>query len=310
MKTCGQRGPGRVWAQRAGETTTGNHEAKTRSSATSRFPTPKTSSLSTGLGSRWREGGGEAWGQGTGALCVPTRKRGPPQQRREAHTAPRACPSRSRQIRRDLRGKCHPATFPVAPLRGACTDSLLSSRTTCEELKCIKGHNRDSEKAAWGRPEMLLSRHRKTNPFKHWRRTRTDVSPEGAQPRRPPGRRESRPPRGTGSHPSGRSRLKGERTAGAVRENGGLGHRGRGAKRRVPRRLSAQSAKPLPGVPLKPPRAEPVPRRPPSLHVAAPRSSGLGDRGAPEPRPGRGAPVDADRAPSKEPRQTRAGSDA
>lgn len=219
---------------------------------------------------------------------VPTRKRGPPQQRREAHTAPGACPSRSRQIRRDLRGKCHPATFPVAPLRGACTDSLLSSRTTCEELKCIKGHNRDSEKAAWGRPEMLLSRHRKTNPFKHWRRTGMDVSPEGAQPRRPPGRRESRPPRGTGSHPPGRSRLKGERTAGTVRENGGLGHRGRGAKRRVPRRLSAQSAKPLPGAPLKPPRAEPVPRRPPSLHVAAPRSTGLGDRGTPEPRRGVG----------------------
>lgn len=239
------------------------------------------------------------------------RKSGVPRpQRREAHTAPRACPSRSRQIRRDLRGKCHPATFPVAPLRGACTDSLLSSRTTCEELKCIKGHDRDSEKAAWGRPEMLLSRHRKTNPFKHWRRTRTDVSPEGAQPRRPPGRRESRPPRGTGSHPSGRSRLKGERTAGAVRENGGLGHRGRGAKRRVPRRLSAQSAKPLPGASLKPPSREPAPRRPPSLRVAAPRSTGLGDRGAPEPRPGRGAPVDADRAPSKEPRQTRAGSDA
>lgn len=103
---------------------------------------------------------------------------------------------------------------------------------------------------------MLLSRHRKTNPFKHWRRTRTNISQEGAQPRRPPGRRESPPPRGTGSHPSGRSRLKGERTAGAVRENGGLGHRGRGAKWRVPRRLSAQSAKPLPGVPLKPPRAE------------------------------------------------------
>lgn len=191
MKTCGQRSRGRVWAQRAGETTTGNHEAKTRSSATWRFQTRKRPPSARGLAAGGLRAAGRL-GDKEQEPSVFRRGSGVTrQQRREAHTAPRACPSRSRQIRRDLRGKCHPATFPVAPLRGACTDSLLSSRMTCEELKCIKGHDRDSEKAAWGRPEMLLSRHRKTNPFKHWRKTGTDVSQEGAQPRRPPGRRES-----------------------------------------------------------------------------------------------------------------------